>query len=295
MKKLTAVWLLFLAFEMAVFAQKCPKKVRLPSILPEISGLARRPDGTFWAANDSGNPAVLWQIDCRGRAVASVDLSKKIRNTDWEELAFDPKKGRLVISDFGNNLNARRDLALHLFDEKTGAVETVFFALEDQTAFPPPEKKDWNFNLEAMVVVGDSAHLFSKNEVEKGDFVCKHYSVALEIGRQTARLHEKIDLKNRVVTGAALSPDGQRLALVGYRFGRRFGVFPFSKATIFEFDSGGSTAFFSGKMSRQKAPYFWLGKQWESLQFIDNQRVMLANERFKFQKPKLRTVRLRKN
>ncbi len=265
---------------------------RLPQVLAENSGLARvAADSLLWI-NDSGNLPTLYSTDGRGRLRGEVFFENE-KNTDWEELARDPRDGRIFIGDFGNNGNARRDLHVLIFSPKTGATERLDFAWPDQSEFPPTRFDDQNFDCEAMVFWRDSLHFFTKSHWQGRSFLCKHFAVAARPGRQGPVFLEKTVLKNRVVSGAALSENGQTLALVGYCFGRRWGFLPFSKATIFTFEKGGDGLFFSKKLARQRTPGWPLSRQYEALAFAAEREILLSNEQLKWQKPRVRKIRLR--
>lgn len=281
--------LLFLfLFPVALFAQKT---ARLPRILDENSGLVVVAPDSIWLLNDSGNRPTLYLTDRKGRLLDSIFL-EKIPNRDWEELAFDRATHTFFIGDFGNNGNRRRDLCIFLFNPKTGRLDSLNFSFENQKEFPPTGLDDQNFDCEAMVFWRDSLHLFSKSHWKGRSFLCRHYALAARPGRQVAVLKAEIRLKNRVISGAALSRDGQKLALVGYHFGKRWGFWPYSNATIFTFSEFSGTAFFEGKMRRRGTPGLLLDRQYEALDFLDEQSILLSNERLFFQKAKFRRVRI---
>ncbi len=265
---------------------------RLPKVLGENSGLAvAAPDSLLWL-NDSGNRPAVYMTDRRGRLLDSLVFSTE-KNTDWEELARDPRDGRLFIGDFGNNSNARRDLHVLIFNPKTRATERLDFAFPEQRDFPPARPDDRVFDCEAMVFWHDSLHLFTKSHWQGRSFECRHYAVVVRPGRQTPVLMEKTVLKNRVVSGAALSGDGQRLSLVGYLFGLRLGFMPFAKASLFSFQKTSGNLFFSSKPARQRAPGWPFSRQYEALAFTGDRQILLSNEKLLWQRPRIRLVRLK--
>jgi hypothetical protein len=84
--------------------------------LAELSGLAAHPrrNGRLWALNDGGAPAVLLELDSRGRVLRSVNV-EGIQNTDWEDLDAYRLDGRsrLLIADTGDNGRRRPEVQLH--------------------------------------------------------------------------------------------------------------------------------------------------------------------------------------
>jgi len=256
-------------------AQHLRRRTRLPDNLKEISGMTRLPNGDLWMLNDGGNTPQLFRFDPEQGSIAET-LTLPAPNRDWEDLSSDPA-GNLYIGDFGNNLNNRRDLCIFRYQPATGAFDSILFSYPDQHDFPPKNEKDWNFDCEAMVFFGDSLHLFSKNRF-KSNFVTKHYVVPARPGRYVAELRDSIRLKKRVVTGAALNPDGKTLALTAYMLGFKWGFLPFTKASTFYVSAFSKTNFFSGKIKRVRLPKFLIARQFESVVAWDKDCWLAANE-----------------
>ncbi len=276
MKKFHLLLIALCAATLLHAQQKPPRRVRLSAELPEISGLARTPNGALWALNDSGHPATLYRIDERtGRIEETRKLP--VRNYDWEDLCSDPG-GRLYIGDVGNNANNRRDLRIYRYDPATGALDSIAFVYPDQQYFPPRGQQHWNFDCEAMVYSRDSLHLFSKNRFV-GNFYVKHYAVPAQPGQHTAQLLDSFLLPNRVVTGAALSPDGQTLALTAYIVRLKGGFLPYTKASVFFFTGYAGANFFAGQYRRKRLPKFLLARQFESVVYANSGYWLAANER----------------
>jgi hypothetical protein len=84
--------------------------------LEELSGLAPHPrrNGRLWALNDGGAPAVLLELDHRGRVLRTVNV-EGVQNTDWEDLDAYRVDGRprLLIADTGDNGRRRPEVQLH--------------------------------------------------------------------------------------------------------------------------------------------------------------------------------------
>lgn len=243
-------------------AQSLRRRTRLPAVLKEVSGITRLPNGDLWLLNDGGNPPRLYRWDVVIDSCLEV-VELPVANKDWEELCNDPS-GNLYIGDFGNNLNSRKDLCIYRYHPVTGKLDSIVFTYPDQNSFPPADTRDWNFDCEAMVFLDDSLHLFSKNRF-KSNFAVKHYVLPAQPGRYVAQLKDSITLKNRVVSGAAISKDGKTLALTSYMLGFKWGFIPFSKASTFYFSSFTDTHFFAGKKKRVRLPKFLIARQFESV------------------------------
>ena len=86
----------------------------------ESSGLAvsNRKNKRWWTHNDSGDKARLYAINSKGKQTGRCQL-KNISAADWEDIAAFVQDGqpRLIVADCGDNLNKRKSIALHLFDE----------------------------------------------------------------------------------------------------------------------------------------------------------------------------------
>jgi hypothetical protein len=266
----------FLFAPVFLFSQnkKLPRRTDLPPVLKEVSGMARLPNGDLWLLNDSKNPPELFRFDpLAGKLLETRRLP--VQNFDWEDLASDPA-GNLYIGDFGNNYNRRRNLRIFRYNPATGALDSIEFRYPDQQAFPPAREADWNFNCEALVF-RDSLHLFSKNAF-KGNFYTKHYVLPAQPGDYVAELRDSVRLKNRVVTGAAISRDGRTLALTGYIIGKRWGFVPFTKASAMFFSGYAQSNFLRGKQRWKRLPKLLIAKQFESITQWEGEKWLVANE-----------------
>lgn len=254
--------------------QALQRRNRLPGILREVSGMTRLPNGDLWLINDGGNAAQLYRFDLLADSIAEMRILP-VPNRDWEEISSDAE-GNLYIGDFGNNFNRRRDLCIYKYAPATGMIDSILFTYPDQKDFPPSEKEDWNFDCEAMVFFQDSLHIFSKNRFKSQHF-SKHYVLPARPGQYVAVLRDSIRLPQRVVTGAAISPDGKTLALTAYIIGFKWGFIPFSKASAFFFRDFSGSHFFAGDKKKLRLPKFCIARQFESI-VAWNEGWLVANE-----------------
>lgn len=276
-------WMIVLFFiPQILFSQKVPaRRTVLPAAIREVSGMTRTPEGAFWLLNDSRNPPELFRVDPHTGALLET-RKLPVPNRDWEDLTSD-NSGHLYIGDFGNNKNARQNLCVFRYHPANGTLDSIQFRYPDQDAFPPDDERAWNFNCEAMVFFRDSLHLFSKN-VFKGNFVTKHYVLPAQPGNYVAILRDSLILKNRVVTGAALSPDGRTLAITSYIIGKKLGFIPYTKATAYFFRDFSGTQFLRGRREGRRLPKCFIARQFESILWWDNDHWLVANEQRKPQK-----------
>ncbi len=279
-----AFTILFLPSLLVAQNQDLPRRSKLPIVLKEVSGMVCTLQGDVWLLNDSHNPADLFRYDpVHNKVLETRHLP--VPNRDWEDLANDDQ-GNLYIGDVGNNYNRRTDLRIYRYNPATRMLDSILLRYPDQKEFAPADKKRWNFNCEAIVFFRDSLHLFSKNNFQ-GNFYTKHYVVPAKPGQYVAELRDSICLKNRVVTGAAISRDGHTLTLTSYIIGKKFGCLPFTKATVFYFNGFSGSHFLQGKQTRKRLPKFLIARQYESVTQWTNDRWLVANEG---RKPQMQSV-----
>lgn len=287
-------WLFVLLFGSALGAEaqkSMSYRQILPAALREVSGMVRTPEGHLWLLNDSRNPSQLFRYDPCARRLLEV-RTLPVPNRDWEDLALAPD-GSLYIGDFGNNRNDRRDLCIFRYHPNAEALDSIRFSYPDQRELPPARLEDWNFNCEAMVFWRDSLHLFSK-AIFANECLVKHYVVPAQPGTYVAELRDSLRLHRRVVTGAALSPDGRTLALTSYIVGRHLGIIPYARATVFFFTDFPDGHFLRGRMKAHRLPQFPLARQYESITPWDERCWLVANEGRPGQKQRLWTIKREK-
>ncbi|MDQ2771906.1 MAG: hypothetical protein M3Y54_15565 [Bacteroidota bacterium] len=280
-RQLPLLGLLLLLLNLPATAQTPPRrlpahahpkrKARLDAAVPETSALCFT-DGALWTLNDSGNPPDIFRLDsANGRVVQRVRI-RNFSNVDWEALAADARY--FYIGDFGNNAGNRRDLrvlrvpkaAIGPADTCSVRAEAIAFSYPDQTDFAPGAYRH-NFDCEAMLVAGDSLHLFTKNWL---DGHSRHYTLPNQPGQYVAHPRETLDTRG-LVTAAARSPDGRTVGLLGYtKTGRVF----LWLLTGFE-----GTNYLAGTGRRLRLPGVLRLGQAEGLCFVGPGRVLISNER----------------
>ncbi len=189
---------------------------KLSDTLIETSGLIYY-NNLFWTINDSDNPPILYAFDSISGKIKHQTVLINNSNTDWEDLSQDEKY--IYIGDFGNNRGSRKDLHIlkikksdlnHNVSIDTVQTGKIRFQFGDQSDFNPG-LQNHNFDLEAMIVLNDSIHLFSKNS---GDLKSKHYICPIDTGFYSLAPIETLET-NGLVTGAAINKHGN-IILCGY-------------------------------------------------------------------------------
>lgn len=193
--------------------------------LTEPSGLvaSRRYPGVFWTHNDSGGQADLFAVTAAGTVIARIPV-EGAEQRDWEAITVDDA-GRLYIGDIGNNRSRRRDLQVYVVPEPdprrdlSAKVErTVRFRYPDQKAFPAAVR---NFDAESLFWTRGVLYLLTKH---RGDMQTKLYrfppaaageQVLERVGAPFALGGNRLLFGGRT-TDAAITPDGQYLAVLSY-------------------------------------------------------------------------------
>ena len=185
--------------------------------LAEVSGLvaSRSLRGGWWAVNDSGNPPLLHAVDARGRLVASLQVGGAT-NRDWEDLAAGPGPGGrfLYIGDIGDNDRVRDDLVVYRVREPALAHGRNVRARAFPFRYP-----DGRFDAEALLVDPVSGHIYL---ITKGARARVYrFPLPLRPGRRVVLERVRGNGASQIAaleltTGAAISPDGSRIALRNY-------------------------------------------------------------------------------
>ena len=180
--------------------------------IQECSGVvaSRKHPGVLWTHNDQGNEPNLYAIAPDGRLLAQYRVD--VRNGDWEDIAID-NEGRLYIGDLGNNECLKTELKVHRVLEPDPATATLFsrnrLPAETTWRLRFPNKP---FDCESLFIQGDHGYVIDK--VPDGKHT-RLYRFALNPPGGTQILEEvaRLPVKHSA-TGADLSADGQRLAVV---------------------------------------------------------------------------------
>jgi hypothetical protein len=196
----------------------------------EASGLAasRAHPGVLWVHNDSGDTARVFAMSTTGHHLAEVQLLG-VEANDWEDMAIvaapDGGPDRLVIADMGDNDRERGRIDLYRIDEPDiaadqRAVRIVVAGVEHVVLHYP----------EGMA--HDAETLLIDPRTGRVVIVTKHISGRCDVfeaspdpwqaPEQTLThacvlsTEESRDLRSPLVTGGAVSPDGDRVLIRTY-------------------------------------------------------------------------------
>jgi len=243
----------------------------LPKKLKEVSGITYFPETNMTnTLEDRGNKNAVYTINSQGKLVKTITISNAV-NVDWEDITKD-KAGNIYIGDFGNNDNERKDLCIYkvaknqLNKDLAVAEYKISFSYPEQTEFPP-KKKELFYDVEGFFEQGGYFYLFTKNRSKGFDGTAFVYKIKNAKGTQKAvkigTFKTCSNYNHCVLTSAAISPDGKKVALLSH-----------DKVVLFEGFKG--DLFHKGKQTEISLNHF---SQKEAIVFKDNTTLLIADEK----------------
>lgn len=189
--------------------------INLPDIVEETSGLQVM-DSLVLTINDSGNDPVIYGLGISDGKLKKSWFLKDSDNKDWEDITMD--EDYLYIGDFGNNIGARKNLVIYKIPLQEMRVsdsvnaEKIEFSFEDQTSFIP-SIYNHSFDCEALISVGDSLVIFSKDWKNQ---VTSCYTLPKVAGSYLAKRKFEFE-SDGLITGADYLDEENILVLCGYK------------------------------------------------------------------------------
>lgn len=276
--------LLFLTLSSTVEAQR----FKLPKEIMEASGLAIVKDTLYWI-NDSGSPATVFATYGKGKLLNEFEI--KATNVDWEDLTVD-EEGRIYIADFGNNKNQRKEFQIYRWDKVENLVDTFRYFYGPQKEFPPA-KGYKIYDAEGMVYTKDTIHVFSKSKMGNEDLNIYRYTMPLKDGLHELYPQDTFNMGEWLVTAAAIHPEKKVLALLSYRYLLPRFWFPSSEILLTIFYDYPENDFFKGKVITRRIPSWFFASQYECIDWLDNERLLIGSERTAFIRQKAKVVKLK--
>ena len=176
---------------------------QMPAQVDESSGIETTDEpGVFLTHNDAGGKPVLYKINSEGQLLEKIPVPDA-KNNDWEDLTRD-SRGYLYIGDFGNNSHRRENLRIY-------KVRLDGFRNEGEIKFRYAGQEEGSFDAESMFWHNGKLYVITK--MRGGKKPAEVYELPDQPGEYVAKKVETLDTK-RPVTSAAISPNGQRLALL---------------------------------------------------------------------------------
>jgi hypothetical protein len=237
--------------------------------MKETSGLALL-ENVLITHNDKGRSNELLLLNPEnGNLIQSIAISN-IQNNDWEDLA--KSEEFLFIGDMGNNEGERKNLAIHLVPLKalnknsTVAQSTgsINFNYPDQKEFDVSKKH--NFDCEAILYHDQQLFLFTKNRL---DDKTNLYVLPATPGNYEAKYVGSFEVGGRI-TGADISSDGKKIALVGYD--KKTDCF------LWTFEDFSGHDFFYGQAKKYTLGQYKQLGQMEGISFKDQTQVYISSE-----------------
>ncbi len=256
--------------ESTTFLHVSPKPFisNLPNELAENSGIIYY-DNLLWTFNDSGGKDKFYGINFSGEIEKEIEI-KDASNDDWEDIAQDEKY--IYIGDFGNNSGTRKNQKIYRIKKKDIGkkakqkvdAKEIKFDFNNQTNFNF-QGKNTPFDCEAMIAFKDNLYLFTK---DWGDRTTTVYKIPNKKGDYKISPIEKFNVTG-LITGADVSPDQTKLALVGYKN---------YTPILWLFTDITSESFFNGSKTYVEMDSIF-DPQTEGICFLGNDSLLISCER----------------
>lgn len=174
----------------------------------ESSGIvaSRQFEGVYWTLNDSGNPSVLYATKRNGELIKEIKV-RGTRNIDWEGLALDDE-GQIWIGDIGNNSRLRFDLNVAVVKEPNPFTDKEAVVIA-KYPFKYPDK---NVDAEGLFIANGIPYIVSKESTA----AVLYRFPELRAGEKQVLQRVGAFAEARLVTGAGISADGNRIAVCSY-------------------------------------------------------------------------------
>ncbi len=232
---------------------------------------SREQPGVIWTLNDSGNAPWVFAVDSTGRGLGVFRVAGA-RNFDWETLTVSPCPAGscLIIGDIGDNPETRPSVTLYRIPEpRIAGIAPGELAVTAPAESLTIRYPDGPHDVEAIYADGSGNLFFVTKGRTKGVFLFRLPASAWNKGEPAVpELVDSLPITPDIsigqwVTDAALSPDGQRVAVRTYSAVFFFAVQP------------------GGRLSPDRGLECFFGliePQGEGITWLDNSRLLLTSE-----------------
>lgn len=237
--------------------------------IKETSGLALIGNNLI-THNDKGRTNELMLISSENGNILQSFTVANVENNDWEDLARNEEF--LFIGNMGNNEGERKNLAIHAVPVSSITKNTTELKSTGTISFYYPEQKEFdvskkhNFDCEAILCRNNNLYLFTKNRLDDNTNL---YMLPAKPGNYAATFIASFESGGRI-TGADISSDGKKVALIGYN--------KKSACFLWTFDGFTGDNFFTGKAKKYTLGQYAQVGQMEGITFKNDSTVYLSSE-----------------
>lgn len=243
---------------------------KLPRVLNENSGLVALDSTSVWIIEDGSNKDNIYKVDLQGNLLKTFEV-RNAKNRDWEDLASD-SQGNVYIADTGNNAHKREEFIIYKLPDPRKATGDKIDAEKIRFRYqvvPGHEgtKEYPTHDSEALFYKDGALYVITKDRGRPFTGLANIYKVPAVKGSYEAEwIGSFTPCRERgicEVTAAAISPDGNTLALLGY--GK---LWVFTDYTTDDFTKGTMRSINLGATT-----------QLESLDFLNPNTLLLSDEK----------------
>ena len=207
----------------------------------ETSGLLNI-DGRLYTHNDSGDSALLYELNATTGDIVRRVIVNGADNVDWEDVAYGDR--HIYIADSGNNMGSRTDLKIYkilksdLNASNSVDAQEISFSYAEQTIFDY-DRYSTPYDAEALIVYDEELYIFTKNWENR---TTKIYKIPTQAGSYVLESIGEYTF-DVMITGATVDEQSSLVVLVGYSV-----VVPY-KSMIIKLSDFSQANFFSGTIS----------------------------------------------
>ncbi|MCL5317474.1 MAG: hypothetical protein M1503_04310 [Thaumarchaeota archaeon] len=221
--------------------------------------------GIYWMISDSGNPAHLYAIDKSG-ATKGVFKVSGATNRDWEDIAIDGS-GHIWIGDIGDNSKVYSSYIVYKVNEPNPYDSATSTSAATAYRFVYP---DGAHDAEALFVWQGTPYIVQKN------WASEVYAFpTLDSSRIVALKYVGKFAGGNAITGADISTDGHRLALINDNYNYHWIIERSATST-------NVTDFFTSPTKQWRI--YYSNQQGEAIGFSEGSGFVVASEQGGFWK-----------